>query len=117
MSVTGTSNFNAGANAITLTNGSNDFTGAVSLNNSGANNVSVTDTNAIILGASNVGSGTLTVNATGANSITQTGAIVQAAGAGIASFTTGGGVITLTNAGNDFTGAVSATNTGAKRSS
>ena len=73
----------------------------------------MTDANAIILGASSVGSGTLTVTATGANAITQTGAIVQAAGAGGASFTTGGAAITLANAGNDFTGSVSLTNTGA----
>ena len=85
----------------------------MSLNNSGANNVAVTDANAIVLGTSNLGSGTLSVTATGANSITQTGAIMQAPGSGAASFTTGGEVITLTNAGNDFTGAVSSTNTGA----
>ncbi len=104
---------NAGAGAITLTNPANNFVGAVSLNNTGANNVAVTDANAIILGTSNVGTGTLTVNATGANAITQTGAIVQAAAAGAASFTTGGAAITLANAGNDFTGPVSLTNTGA----
>ena len=37
---------NAGANAITLTN-ANNFTGAVSLTNTGANNVAVTDLNAL----------------------------------------------------------------------
>src|SRR5262249_30120416 len=112
LAVTGTSAFNAGAGPIALANAGNDFTGAVSLNNSGANDVAVTDANAIVLGASNVGSGTLTVTATGANSITQTGAIVQAAGAGAASFTTGNGPIVLTQA-NDFTGPVSATDSGA----
>jgi len=65
---------------ITLTTATNDFTGAVSLNNSGANNVSVTDANAIVLGASAVGTGTLGVTAGGA--ITETGAITQAAAAG-----------------------------------
>ena len=79
---------NAGAGAITLNNVANDFVGAVGLTNSGANNVAVTDANAIVLGASSVGSGTFAVTASGANSITQTGAIVQAAGAGAASFTT-----------------------------
>jgi len=63
LTVAGTSSFNAGANAITLTNASNDFSGAVALTNSGANNVAITDTNAIQLGAVSVGSGTLTVNA------------------------------------------------------
>ncbi|MGH8619553.1 MAG: filamentous hemagglutinin N-terminal domain-containing protein, partial [Burkholderiales bacterium] len=107
--VNGTSSFTAGANAITLTNGSNDFTGAVSLNNSGANNVAVTDANALVLGTSSVGTGTLTVNAVG---ITQTGALTQAGGAGAATFNGGAGVITLTQA-NDFTGAVSLNNSGA----
>ena len=42
-----TSSFTAGANAITLTQGANDFTGAVSLSNSGTNNVGLTDANAL----------------------------------------------------------------------
>ncbi|MGH6649470.1 beta strand repeat-containing protein, partial [Aquabacterium sp.] len=109
LDINGTSSFTAGANAITLTNASNDFTGAVSLNNSGANNVAVTDSNALVLGTSGVGSGTLTVNAVG---ITQTGALTQAGGAGAATFNGGAGVITLTQA-NDFTGAVSLNNSGA----
>ena len=37
-----TASFAAGANAITLTNTSNDFSGAVSLSNSGSNDVSLT---------------------------------------------------------------------------
>src|SRR5262249_47312014 len=109
--VPGTSSFTTGAFAITLTNAGNDFAGAVSFNNSGANNVALTDANAVVLGNSNVGSGTLTVVAIGA--ITQTGAIVQASGAGAASFMAGANAITLTNAGNDFTGAVGITNSGA----
>src|SRR5207244_5687056 len=63
-------------------------------------------------GTTSVGTGTLTVVATAANSITQTGTITQAAAAGTARFTAGGVVITLTQS-NDFTGAVSASNTGA----
>ncbi len=106
LAITGPSNINAGAGVITLANAGNDFIGAVSLNNSGANDVAVTDTNAIVLGTSGVGMGTLTVNAVG---ITQTGAITQAAGSGAATFNAGAGAITLTNAGNDFTGAVSLT--------
>ena len=52
---------NAGAGTIIATNASNDFTGTLSLNNSGVNNVSITDANSLILGASNVGNGTFTV--------------------------------------------------------
>src|ERR1019366_7931229 len=88
---------------ITLTQ-NNNFTGAVSLANSGANNVSLTNAVATVLGASGVGSGTLTVHSTGA--------ITQAAGAGAASFSAGANAITLTQA-NHFTGAVSLSNSGA----
>ncbi|MEI6107163.1 MAG: filamentous hemagglutinin N-terminal domain-containing protein, partial [Opitutae bacterium] len=109
LSITGTTILNAGANVITLTDPANDFTGAVSLNNSGANAVAVTDTNAIVLGTSGVGTGTLAVTGVG---ITQTGAITQAASAGAATFNGGAGVITLTQS-NDFTGAVSLNNSGA----
>ena len=82
----------------------------MSLNNSGANNVAVTDANALQLATSSVGSGTLTVTAVG---ITQSGAITQAASAGAATFNGGAGPITLTQAGNNFTGTVNATTTGA----
>jgi hypothetical protein len=99
----GTTTLNGGS--ISLTSALNDFTGAVSLNNSGANNVAITDSNAIVLGGSSLGTGTLTVTAGG--TITQTGPIVQAAGAGQATFVTAGGsAITLTNSSNDFTGPV-----------
>ncbi len=110
VSVAGTSSFNAGANPITLGNAANDFVGAVSLNNSGANDVVLTDANGLILGTSTLGSGALTVNAVG---ITQVGPIIQAAGAGAAVFNGGAGVIDLSNAGNDFTGPVSLNNSGA----
>ncbi|MBT7924755.1 MAG: hypothetical protein HN627_10885, partial [Opitutae bacterium] len=59
----GTSSFSAGANTITLTQ-ANDFTGAVSLSNAGANDVSITDSNALILGTVGVGQN-LTVTTTG----------------------------------------------------
>ena len=99
---TGAASFNAGANAITLTNPGNDFTGAVNLTGSSA---SITDANALALSTSSLGSGSLVVNASGA--ITQGGAIT----AGAASFNAGSNPITLTNASNDFTGAVSLTGT------
>jgi len=108
--VTGTTGIAAGANAINLTNIANNFTGAVSLSNSGLNNVAVTDSGAIDLGTVSVGTGTLTVNAVG---ITQSGIITQAASAGAATFNGGAAAITLTDASNDFTGAVSLNNSGA----
>ncbi|NMW25449.1 hypothetical protein HFP05_14115, partial [Rhodanobacter denitrificans] len=105
LSVTGTSSLAAGANAITLANAGNDFTGAVGLSNSGANNVSIRDANGLILGNVNVGTGTLGMQAVG---ITQAAGatIVQSAAAGAANFNSGSGVLTLANTGNDFTGAV-----------
>ena len=103
--MTGTSSLAAGANAITLANAGNDFTGAVGLSNSGANNVSIRDANGLILGNVNVGTGTLGVQAVGITQAAGT-AIVQSAAAGAANFNSGGGVLTLANIGNDFTGAV-----------
>ena len=103
--VAGASSFNAGSGTITLTDAGNDFTGAVSLSNSGANDVAVSDVGALMLGASTIGSGALTLTATG---ISQTGAIVQAAGGGAVTLDAGAGDLTLTNVGNDFTGPVTA---------
>jgi CSLREA domain-containing protein len=59
----GTVIFNAGAGVITLANVGNDFTGLVSVNNSGNNNVSVQDSTDLPIGLSNLGSGTLNLNA------------------------------------------------------
>ncbi|MEK7841302.1 MAG: hypothetical protein AAB197_01390, partial [Deltaproteobacteria bacterium] len=98
LTVAGTSSFNAGANAITLTTATNDFTGAVSLLNTGVNAVALTDTNAVTLAGGTFG-GTLTVIANGA--ITQTGALLVT---GVSSFNAQAGAITLTTATNDFTG-------------
>src|SRR5207247_2555173 len=79
LTVTGISNINAGAAAITLTQ-NNNFVGAVTLTNSGANNVAITDaTGGLILAASNVGSGTLAITSSG-GALTQTGPLVQNAG-------------------------------------
>lgn len=91
--------FNTGASAITLNNVNNDFTGAVSLNNSGANAVSIRDKNAIDLGLSSLGSGALTIYAVG---ITQSGEIVQAAGSSVI-FSGGTAGIELTDVDNEFT--------------
>ncbi|WP_338846413.1 filamentous hemagglutinin N-terminal domain-containing protein [Massilia sp. W12] len=102
--------FNAGAGALLLTKNSNSLTGPVALNNSGANNVALSNGRALQLAASTVGSGTLTVSANGA--ITQSGALKQAAGALGASFNAGANAIALTQANNDFTGPLSLNNSG-----
>jgi hypothetical protein len=60
ITVGGASTLNAGSNAITLTNGSNDFVGTVNFTGS---NVSITDVNAISIGTSNA-SGALNITAT-----------------------------------------------------
>lgn len=67
VTVPGTSTFSAGANAITL-GSSNNFSGAVSLSNSGANNVTVSNGITLTLGASTVGSGTFQATSTGGTS-------------------------------------------------
>jgi len=108
LSVNGASSFNSGT-SIVLESGSNDFVGAVTLKNTGANNVSINDANAIIIASSKVGSGTLNINAVG---ISQTGQIIQEAAAGAAIFNAGAGLLTLLNSANDFTGTVSINNSG-----
>lgn len=106
--VNGASSFNAGTGII-LESASNNFVGAVALKNTGANNVSIKDANSIIIAASNVGSGTLNIDAVG---ISQTGPIIQQAGAGTTSFNSGTGALNLSNGTNDFTGTVSLTSSG-----
>ena len=105
----GLASFDAGAGVLTLDNAGNAFTGTVSLNNSGTNNVILVNSGALMLGTSIVGTGTLDITAVG---ITQSGAITQANNAGLASFDAGAGVLSLNNAANAFTGAVSLTNSG-----
>ncbi|MFZ3067502.1 MAG: hypothetical protein WA253_05080, partial [Gammaproteobacteria bacterium] len=108
LTIPGTASFNAGANAITLTQ-NNNFTGNMALNNTGNNNITLTNAIALSLAASSVGSGTLTLNGLG---ISQAGAFIQAAGAGAATINAGAGAINLNNAGNNFTGSVSLNNSG-----
>ena len=104
VAVAGTTDIDAGANAITLADANNDFSGTVTLSNSGANDVSIANQGGLELGQSAVGSGALTVAAAGG--ISQTGAITQEAAAGNASFTDSAGDVNLGNAANDFTGDV-----------
>ena len=93
--VPGTTTLAAGAaNNITLDN-ANDFTGAVSITS--GNNVTITDINALVLGASTV-SGTLNVTTNGAMS--QSGALNVA---GTTTLNAGAANnITLNNAANNF---------------
>ncbi len=112
LNVTSTSSITAGAAAITLTDGGNDFVGAVSLNNSGANNVAVNNgANALTLGTVSVGSGTLNLSGVGISE-GASGTITQASGAGLVTLAAGAGAIALAN-GNDFTGTVNISNSGA----
>jgi filamentous hemagglutinin family protein len=112
LTVGGTTLLSAGMGALSASNASNNFNGAVSLSNSGNNAVDISnDTNLLQLGNVAVGSSTLTVTATGITQASGT-QITQASNAGIASFTAGAGVITLANTGNNFTGTVVLNNSG-----
>jgi uncharacterized protein with beta-barrel porin domain len=121
--VIGSSSFDAGSGAITLTNASNTFNGVVSLTGgtvqitTSANLVrpltlgtlktgalTVTRTGDVNLGLGTV-SGNLTVNSNG-GTITQTDALTVG---GTSAIDAGTGAITLTSTGNDFSGAVSLT--------
>jgi filamentous hemagglutinin family protein len=96
LTIGGTSTFDTSASTgtITLTDSSNDFTGAVSAK-AGNGLVQITDTNAFIFGTSTT-TGEIAVVAGGA--VTQTGAITAD---GLAVTTTGSGAITLENVLND----------------
>lgn len=110
LAVGGTTSLAAGASTISVANSNNNFTGAVSLSNSGGNDVGLTNgTNALILGNVAVGTGALTLTGVGITQANGT-SITQSASAGAASFNAGGGVITLANTGNDFTGSVALNN-------
>jgi hypothetical protein len=104
--VTGASNFSAGANAIDLSNAANSFGGAITLNNTGNNNVALTNIVATTLATSSIG-GAFDVTSGGA--ISQTGPLTVG---GASSFDAGANGINLGGA-NNFGGPVSFTNTGA----
>ena len=99
LTVGGATTINSPGNPITML-GSNDFTGAVSL---AGTTTQISDDNALILGASNIG-GPLTVTTTN-GAITQSGAMTVA---GAASFTSGAALINLSNGANDFQAGVTA---------
>jgi len=102
LTVGGTSSINAGAGNITLANGSNNFTGTVSLT---GGTVQITDINDLVMASGNI-SGTLGVTA--GNSITGTSPLVVAGSATFESF--GSDDVSLTGA-NDFS-SVGITNAG-----
>lgn len=66
LDINGSSIFNS-TDAINLTNVNNDFTGNVSLTNTGSNVVQITDINAITLGGASLFGGDFSVNATQTN--------------------------------------------------
>jgi len=128
ITVGGTASFTTAAAAITLNNSLNNFGGAVTLSNTGANNVQITDSGALTLGTLTIGQdltaistgalnlgagtigGTLTATSNG-GAITQTGALTVS-GAGTSTITAGAAAITLANAANNFVGTVALSNSG-----
>jgi hypothetical protein len=128
VTVGGTASFTTGAALITLNNSNNSFGGAVTLSNTGANNVQITSSGALILGTLTIGQnltafstgalnlgagtigGTLTATSNG-GAITQTGALTVS-GVGTSTITAGAAAITLANAANNFVGTVVLGNSG-----
>jgi len=105
--VGGTSSFSAGSYAITLANAANQFSGVVSLSNTGANNVALNNNGALTLGNVAVGSGSLSLSGQGLSQAGGT-AITQAPSAGAVTLSGNGNAVILGNTTNNFTGLVSA---------
>ncbi|WP_369418051.1 beta strand repeat-containing protein, partial [Dyella mobilis] len=118
--VAGTSSFNAGGQAITLTDSGNQFTGVVTLTggttqisqgaatplilgNLQTGALTATSQNALILGSGVIGGNLV---ATGGGQISQTGALSVS---GTSTINAGNAAIALSNAGNVFSGTVSLT--------
>jgi filamentous hemagglutinin family protein len=108
ITVVGSTTVSAGANAINLSNSGNDFGTSVNLSNTGANNISVRDTGALVIGNISMSSGLgggLTIQAGG--DITQLNGTTITTGTGAIAITgVNSSSITLANAGNSFNGAV-----------
>lgn len=104
----GISSFVTGDYAITLTNLGNALAGAVSLRNTGLNDVSLSNGQALLLGNVATGSGALTLLSSGAMTQAAGTSISQGPAAGAVMLDAGGSDIVLANAGNQFTGLVSA---------
>jgi hypothetical protein len=86
---TGTARFTTGSFAITLTDPANDFGGAVSLANTGVNDLDVTAAGGFSLGDAITASGDVTITAAGAISVGNT---ITAAGRTVTLDSTGGAV-------------------------
>ncbi len=99
VTVVGVTTLTSTVGDITLNNPANDFTGPVSVT---GKNISLADANAIVLGTV-AATGALTIHAV--NDITQTGPLTVG---GISTLSSTIGDIILTNAANDFVGAVNA---------
>lgn len=84
----GAATFTATGGNIALTNGANDFTGTVYLNNSGAGNTALTESSDLVLGSSDTNGGDLTVTAD--NGITLLGTTTSS----------GGDIVMTANTGN-----------------
>jgi hypothetical protein len=100
LAVTGTTTVSAAGQGVTLNQAANDFGGAVSVT---GKDVTLVDASALNLGAS---------TATGNLDVTAGGAVSQSAAltvTGTSTFSAAGQSVTLDNAGNDFTGAVTLT--------
>ncbi|NBS94925.1 MAG: S-layer family protein [Betaproteobacteria bacterium] len=115
ITVVGSTTVSAGANAIDLSNSGNDFGTSVNLSNTGANNISVRDTGALVIGNISMSSGLgggLTIQAGG--DITQlTGATITTGIGAIDITGVDGSSVTLANTGNSFNGAVTLAPSGA----
>ncbi|MBI5136683.1 MAG: hypothetical protein HZA24_05010, partial [Nitrospirae bacterium] len=108
--VTGATTIGAGAGGILLTHAGNRFGGAVTLANSGANNVALGASAPLLLGGLTLGSGSLTLSAPG---ISQNAPLVMAAGAPSVTLSGGSGTVRLDQAGNVLVGRLTASGAGA----
>ncbi len=109
--VGGTSSFSAGSHAIDLTtNGSgNSFTGAITLANTGANDVTITNSIATALAASTVGNNIAVISG---GAISQSGAVVVQ-GQRVSAQASNAIDLTTNGSSNSFTGAITLSNSGA----
>jgi len=98
ITVAGTSNISTAGAVITLTDADNNFTGAVSLANTGAFAIQVTDVNSIDLGTVTTANN-LTVIAGGTGDITDSGTIVAS---GTATFTASADDVILNSASSNY---------------
>ena len=107
----GASSFSTGDGDIALANVANDFSGSLTLLNTGARDITIADANDISISGitMDAAGGILTVNAAG--NITDAGTILT--GTGAVTFASTGGDIDLDTAANNFRGSVDLTTAGA----